>query len=298
MISMLLFSAVAAALVFLAGRRDKACDPRLTVIALALLVIFPLSAFLPKFDLLPPRLVGEGPVSFPWMNVLMFVWISGFLVASLRLGIAAKGISNWRKRSSPVDCMDGIEIRRLPGLKGPVAAGVFRAVVFVPEGWNDWSHETRQIILNHEMNHHRRHDPLWRWIAEIACAVNGCNPLVLWMARRLTLQCELACDAMVLKNGVPSSAYARLLCDFAEDRVPCGPLLAMSTRSSLEMRVGRLVRPKKGQGSIGLFACIALPILSAGALASFGPRRGIEAPVSNEEVQLRWSANPFPGESL
>lgn len=296
MIAMLLFSAVAAALVYLAGRGDKARDPRLTGWLMVLLVIFPLSAFLPKIALIPARAPGGESSSFPWMDVLIFLWGIGFLVATSRLAMAANGISSWRKRSLMVDHVNGIEIRCLPGLKGPMAAGVVRPVVFVPGEWEDWSDATRRIVLEHEMSHHRRHDPLWRWIAEIACAIYFYNPLVLWMARRLTLQCELACDAMVLKNGVPPSAYARLLCDFAEDKVPCGPILSMSASSSLEMRVGRLARPGKGQGGLGVFAWIVLAFLSAGAFASIGQRKGIAIPVSSDEVQLRWSANPFPGE--
>lgn len=296
MIAMLLFSAVAAALVLLAGCGDKARDPRLTALALALLVIFPLSVFLPKIDLLPHRLVESESCALPWMNVLMLVWALGGFWGALRLGMAAKGIARWRKTSALVDCVNGIEIRCLTGLKGPVAAGVIRPVVFVPEGWNRWSDETRRIVLEHEMNHHRRHDPLWLWIAEIACAVYAYNPLVLWMARRLTLQCEFACDALVLKKGVAATDYARLLCDFAEDKVPCGPLLAMSASKSLESRVCRLVRPLKKQGIAGLFVWILVVVLSAGALGSFGSRKEMDAPVSKDEVELRWSANPFPGE--
>jgi beta-lactamase regulating signal transducer with metallopeptidase domain len=296
MIAMLLFSSVAAALVFLAGRRDKARDARLTGWVMALLVVFPLSAFLPKIALLPEKAVDSGASSFPWIHVLIFLWFIGFLAATLRLAMAAKGISKWRKQSLLVDRVNGIEIRCLLGLKGPVAAGVIKPVIFVPGGWSGWSDATRRIVLEHEMSHHRRHDPLWRWIAEIACAIYFYNPLVLWMARRLTLQCELACDAMVLKNGVSPSAYARLLCDFAEDKIPCGPMLAMSASSSLEMRVGRLVRPGTGQGSLGILAWIVFVFLTAGAFASIGPRKGFSIPVSHDEVQLRWSANPFPGE--
>ncbi len=296
MIAMLQFSAVAAGLVFLAGCGDKARDPRLTVLALALLVIFPLSIYLPKVAVFPAPLAVERSSIYPWMSVLSFVWGLGFLVAAVRLGIAARGISNWRKNSSLVDCVDRIEIRSLTGLRSPVAAGVFRPVVFVPEAWSCWSDDTRGIVLDHEMNHHRRHDPLSRWIAEIACAVNGYNPLVLWMARRLTVQCEFACDALVLSNGVPASDYARLLCDFAEDKMPSGPVLAMSVHSTLESRVRRMVRPRKEQGTIGLFTMITLAILSAGALASLGSRKGLEAPVSEDEVQRRWAANPFPTE--
>ncbi len=296
MIAMVMFSGVAALLVFLAGRGDKARDPRLTLLALGLLAVFPLLGLLPKLPVLPASTVKGSASGFSWMDVLLVVWAGGFIVAALRLAIAAKGISNWRKRSQLVGRVDRVEIRELPGLKGPVAAGVIRPVVFVPEGWSNWSEETREIVLHHELSHLRRRDPLWRWIAEISCAVNGYNPLVIWMARRLSIQCEFACDAMVIKNGVQPGDYARVLCDFAQDTVPHGPVLAMAGTSSLEARVGRLMAARNRQGSAGLFVMIGLTLACAGGLISLGPKSETTVPVSQGEVELRWTAQPFPGE--
>ncbi|RYD18650.1 MAG: M56 family metallopeptidase, partial [Verrucomicrobiaceae bacterium] len=225
MIAMLTFSAVAALLVYLAGRGDAARDPRLTLVALGLLAVFPvLWFFLPKVGVLPAgagsATGGEGS-GISWLWIAGAVWAAGFSYGAVRLVLAARGISGWRMRSVLSGSEDGVEIRRLDGLRGPVAAGVFRKVVFVPAAWETWPHETRRMVMEHELAHHRRRDPLWRWIAEIACVVNGCNPLVTWMARRLAEQCEYACDAEVLsRGGVTARDYARLLCDFAESGAP------------------------------------------------------------------------------
>ncbi len=295
MTAILLFSAIAALLVFLAGRGDQARDPRLTVLTLVLLVVFPLSVFLPKAAVVPISVTSGATSGFPWLQVIFGLWMVGFLIASVRLGIAARGIALWRRRSVLDSEMAGVEIRRLEGLKSPVAAGVIRPVIFVPQDWNEWSGETRRIVLEHELAHHRRRDPLWRWIAEIACAVHGGNPLVLWISRRLTMQCEYACDAMVLKNGTRAGDYARLLCEFAEDRAPSGPVLAMAVASSLESRVRRLMKPKGNRGNAPLFVLVTLTMAFAGVLAMLGPSPREAAPVPAEEVELRWSANPFPG---
>jgi hypothetical protein len=100
MIATLLFSVMAAALVFLAGRSDKAHDPRLTVSVLVLLTVFPiLLGLLPKIEILPTRETGGSAASFPWTDFLLFMWAIGFSVAAIRLGFAAKQISNWRKSS-------------------------------------------------------------------------------------------------------------------------------------------------------------------------------------------------------
>lgn len=299
---MLLFSGIAVAAVWLAGRRDSARDPRLTTLCLVLLAAFPLlGAWLPKVPLLP---TGEGPgvsnaTGFGWMKMLEFLWLAGFGVAGLRLLSAARGIALWRARSELLGLEDGVEIRLLVGLRGPVAAGVWRRVVFVPAAWRTWSTDTRRMVLAHELAHHRRHDPLRRWVAELACAINWFNPAVVWMARRLAMQCEFACDAAVLHCGVDARAYAGLLCDCARDRAPRGLVLAMTDGAGLEARVRRLAKPTAPAGRWTLAAFFALTLAAAGTLALLGPAKP-PIPVPTEvftpqEVETRWSANPFPG---
>ena len=300
---MLIFSGLAAVTVWLAGRRDAARDPRLTTVCLALVVVFPLlGAWLPKVPLLPAAALGGGigPAGFVWQKLLWVVWACGFGMALLRLLLALREIARWRARSECVAAVDGVEIRMLAGLRGPVAAGVWRKVVFVPATWHEWSASARRMVLDHELSHHRRHDPLWRWVAELACALNWFNPAVAWMARRLAVQCEYACDAVVLRGGAQASAYARLLCDCAEARAARGPLLAMAGCSALECRVRRLVRPA-GPASVWLVACfIALTLAAAATLALLGPAPPASLTPREEftpqEVATRWSANPFPGE--
>ncbi len=297
MLATLLFSVISALLVFLAGRRDQARDPRLTVWVLILLTSFPiLVGLLPKIEILPTRETTGSVEIFPWTDLVLLVWTIGFCVAGIRLGLAAKQVSNWRRSSRFLEWNEGVEIRELPVMKSPVAAVVMRPVIFVPEGWNEWPLENRQIVLDHEMAHHRRRDPLWRWIAEIACAVHCYNPLVFWMRRRLTIQCEFACDALVLRNGIVAADYARVLCDCAETNAIRGPILAMAERSSLELRVIRMMKPTRPLGSIGFLSLVALTVALAGVLGSLSPLKRATNPISQEEVEVRWSANPFPGE--
>lgn len=297
MIEMLIFSGAAALLVFLAGRSDKARDPRLTTLALALLAVFPLLlAFMPKAEVLPQGAASVSIAPFQWMKWVVVAWCVGFFFTAIQLALTVRTISGWRKDSELIGKVEGVELRQLSRLKGPVAAGVFRPVIFVPDAWDSWSDETRRIVLAHEMTHHRRRDPLWRWVAEIACMVNGCNPLVFWMARRLAVQCEFACDATVLAKGVGAGDYARLLCDFAEQGLPRGPVLAMSDRSSLESRVRRLMAPGKRLSTIGFMMLVASTMALAGAVSSLQRKVQPDISIPGTEVDLRWSADPFPDE--
>ena len=297
-----IFSGIAVVAVWLAGRRDAARDPRLTTLCLALLAVFPmLVAWLPKVPLLPAVAVSGGPggAGMGRMDLLGCLWLAGVGVSVARLLVAARGITRWRARAELLYRIGRVEIWKLAGLRGPVAAGVWRKVVFVPGSWNEWSEDARRMALAHELIHHRRRDPLRRWVAELACAVNWFNPAVVWLARRLALQCEFACDAEVLRGGVEARAYAHLLCDCAEEATPRGPLLAMAGRAALESRVRRLVVPSQAGRNRVVGCCIALTLVAAGALAMLGPAAAPHTPAPEvftpQEIQTRWAADPFPG---
>jgi len=297
MIPAITFSIIAAGLVFLAGRKDAARDPRLTVLLLVLSAMFPLmAAMLPKIGILPAAggLVGEA--GFPWGMVLLGIWVLGFVMAAGRLIVAASGLQRWRKRAVEVGRVDGVAICELENLRGPVAAGVFKRVIFVPASWSEWPEESRRVVLAHELAHHRRRDPLWRLLAELACAVHWYHPLVRWMARRFTMQCEYACDAIVLRKGIDAKAYARVLCDFAEVRSLSPLALSLAEKSELESRVRRMLVPAGGASGKALLVLGGLGLVVACSLAMIGRQTINDAPVPAVEIQLRLTADPFPGE--
>ena len=150
---MLTFSGIAAAAVWLAGRRDAARDPRLTTLCLVLLAVFPLlGAWLPKVPLLPATTVadGTGAAGVARLELLVWLWLLGSAVAGWRLMLAALEIARWRAGSELVVRVNGVEVRKLAGLGGPVAGGVWRRVVFVPAAWYEWPASERQMALDHQ----------------------------------------------------------------------------------------------------------------------------------------------------
>ncbi len=299
MIPLLLFPVLAAAVVWLAGRRDPARDPRLTTLSLCLLALFPLLLLLPKVPILPAQSVittGQS-MNFPWLDALKLIWISGVIMGLLKLVSSGLGLRRWLKRSVLVARLeDGIELRQLETIHGPVAAGVFRKVVYVPSEWSQWDEETRATVLSHELAHHHRRDPLVRWIGSLVVVLHWFNPLVHWMIRRLALQCEQACDRQVVSKGVASARYAELLCRFASDRsMPVGAL-AMAEQSSLELRVRHLMQPKRAKGFITLTVLALITVGGASILAVAGNKIAPLQAVDPEEVELRLSADPFPAD--
>lgn len=290
MIINLAFSIVAAGLVLLAGRKDAARDPRLTLFLLILMALLPvMAALMPKVAVLP-AVVTAG---FAWGKWLSGIWVIGFGFYIFRLALAAHGLGMWRNRSAKVSEINGVEIRKVAGLRGPVAAGVWRKVIFVPETWCAWCEADREIVLRHELSHHRRHDPLWRLCAEIARAAMWWHPLTHWMAARFNLQCEYACDEAVLREGTDAKVYAHLLCGLAEKQSHAPLSLAMAAPSSLRLRVVRMMRPSRRFGALAFAIFAMLGATAACALAVVGAK--VPA-ISETEIQLRLTADPFPGE--
>jgi hypothetical protein len=294
MVTLLTFSVIAMLLVFLAGRKDVARDPRLTLLLLVVLGLFPLlSVFLPKLPVLPASETASSSMIVP---VLTAVWALGFAFSLGRLALSAYGLTGWRRRSTPLGETEGIELRSLQGLCSPVATGVWKPIIYVPENWNHLPSEQRSIILAHEFAHHRRHDPLLRWVVELVRAVHWYHPGVHWMVRRFALQSEFACDEQVLRQGYAPRSYAGVLCDFAQkhNSPPFAP--AMAETSSLEKRVKRIAAPPGHRTKLPLLGLALLGLFTATALCMIDKKIASVPSAAATEIQLRFTANPFPGE--
>lgn len=200
------------------------------------------------------------------------------------------------RNSQEIQRLNGVSVRVCGELAGPVAVGVRRPVILVPQAWNGWTDDCRKIVLEHELTHHARRDPLWRLLSAFACAVHWYHPFVQWMAGRFVVQSEFACDAAVLKSGIAAKTYANVLCDVAAESAPSPLVAAMAERNSLESRVRRMMSPTAGGNARTPVAVLALlGLLAAFSLAMIGRKPVETTTVPQEEVELRLSANPFPG---
>lgn len=80
--------------------------------------------------------------------------------------------------------------------------------------------ETRmeqELILSHELCHIKRHDMLWRILADLVRGLHFWNPAVYLLRKELNDLCEQSCDEWVIqdRSGAERSAYARLLVDYS-----------------------------------------------------------------------------------
>ena len=160
----------------------------------------------------------------------------------------------------------------------PMAWGIFRPAVIMPDGADNWPAERLRIVLLHELAHVKRRDCLTHMLAQVTCALYWFNPLAWMAARHVRTERERACDDLVLAAGTRGADYADQLLDIARvtraGRFPgvmAGASLAMAHRSQLEGRLMAILDPTvprsglsrlRTAGATVVFACAVMPLAS------------------------------------
>jgi bla regulator protein BlaR1 len=196
------------------------------------------------------------------------------------------GLSVWRgSKAAPKEwSAEAEKLARRMGIVTPVAvrqslrdgsphvAGLFTSIVMLPPSAAEWSAESRQAALVHELMHIRRGDRRTQAIAQLACAIYWFNPLVWYAAAALARERERACDDEVLRLGAKPSAYASLLLDLARTQSAWTPAtaLSMARPSAIEGRLlailGDVSRTPRGSTRwivTAMLAVVATAILGA-----------------------------------
>lgn len=212
----------------------------------------------------PHRVEAPVPIapSIPmdWRFWTIAIWSAGILLSLLHLCAGAIAMIFARRRSlsfadrDQVACLAHalqlpreVEVLEDPRTSMPVAYGVFRPAVFLPEGASDWPEERRRLVLLHELAHIRRGDTVTHWVARAALLLHWWNPAA-WMAWRSFLkERERAADDLVLEAGARASEYATELLAVAREMQPrrsvAAAAIAMARRSQLEGRLLAILDP-------------------------------------------------------
>jgi uncharacterized protein (TIGR03435 family) len=160
----------------------------------------------------------------------------------------------------------------------PMACGTRRPAILLPAVADTWSEDQRRSVLLHELAHVARYDCLTQSLAAIACSIYWVHPGVWWVARRLRIERELACDDRVLAAGSDPGDYAKQLLELAYSlRVEAAPALAvtMAAPQSLEGRLRALLdtgrnRQRPALRNRAAAAAIAIALVGAIAAVAFG----------------------------
>src|SRR5258708_14903188 len=223
-------------------------------------------------------------------STVFAVYVIGILLLTIRLAGARWTTRALARRSADmsdpdwtrlqIECAQRMEVgRSVRFLRSrehnmPMAFGIRQPAILMPAIADAWSQERRTAVLLHELAHVARHDCLTQLLASVACALYWFHPGVWWIARRLRVERELACDDRVLAAGTHAREYAGHLLELA---------YAIGDRRAPAVAVG-MAHPRQLEGRM-------LAVLdSARKRAIPGRRRVLVCPVAAPALML-----PLPG---
>ncbi len=256
----------------------------------------------------PRRIMAQAPLPRPDPKIepsrpsrraiaaggLVAAWLLGLGVMGCRMAAGLGALRGLRRRARPIvgdgfgravaEAGRSLGLRSLPpvfeapGLAGPLAGGVFRPIVALPEGMAaSLDPAALRDVLIHECAHIARRDPLVGLLQRAASALFWPHPLVHRLNRRLARAREEACDDRVVRLGDPFG-YARTLLRLAEGASPRAGLAhgLFGPRWSLEDRVHRILNLRGDRVMIRtdrwLKAAVAAALASASvAVAAIRP---------------------------
>jgi hypothetical protein len=146
----------------------------------------------------------------------------------------------------------------------PMTIGTIAPVIVVPADADGWDEERRRAVLLHELAHIARYDCLTQLLSAIATAVYWVHPGVWFIARRLRVEREVACDDRVLAAGARASDYAGHLLELAYGwsgrRAPAlrghappnleGLVVGMAGSQKLEGRMRAVLDPERNRTTL------------------------------------------------
>ena len=241
-----------------------------------------------------------------WTDWIAVVWASAglFLFIRLIVGIGAVWHISARSRnfSRAVEQLQSnpnqrVDVRLSDRITVPMVWGFLRPVILLPVDADHWQTEQLRAVLLHELAHIKRWDWTIQMVAQIACAIYWFNPLVWFVAHRMRIETEQACDDDVLNAGYRSTDYAQHLLDVTRNmkiaKATSRAAVTIARSSKIEGRLQTILAenlnrhpmPKSAIG-IGLFVllCFAVPM---------GAMRLAQA-VSTKEI---FASQPTPSES-
>jgi beta-lactamase regulating signal transducer with metallopeptidase domain len=156
---------------------------------------------------------------------LFRLWMAGSALCALRLGYGLLHIAIMRRRLEPL-ADDLLDRRCCPRRRVAVAAGervavpcligFLRPTIVIPRPLVDEleTDDLRRIVL-HEASHAQRYDDWTNLFVQLARAVLFFNPVVHFIAARIGVEREIACDDRVIELSGDRLVYAECLSTMA-----------------------------------------------------------------------------------
>lgn len=252
-----------------------------------------------------PRSLVTAAVTLPTFaappaldRALLMAWAAGslLLIGALLHGV---GVLQGRRREWHRAEVNGRVVLVAPDL-GPAVIGWRRSQVVLPFWALALDPEARDLILLHEEEHIRSHDPALLVGGLIASAAMPWNLPLWYLHRRLRLAIELDCDARVLGRGAEVTRYGEVLLEAGTrsrgSRLPV--LAAFAERASqLGTRIDLMTRPRGRRPVPKAVGAASMAVVLLATACAFENPLGVDLTTSERPAQVRVNA-AYPQDSV
>lgn len=202
-------------------RRSAATRRGVWALAIAVVLVLPFT----RIVLAAPAFALPAPAA----SLALAIWLLGAATLGARASFGALTARRWARDAHLVEAREWrddlaalarapVQLRATAAIDAPLALGIWRAVILVPESMLRVPAEMRRSILAHELAHVARGDCALLTAGALVRAIGWLDPLS-WIAlSRLRALAENAADDAVLASGVRSSSYAAQLVGLAQAR--------------------------------------------------------------------------------
>lgn len=220
----------------------------------------------------PVRDVPAGNTSEPFPDRwVLFAWLAASLMLA---GFFARTMFRLRYQSVawPETEVESYRALVAPNA-GPAVIGFTRPRIVIPEWALSLDRSERELMLRHEMEHIRAHDPRTLLMAGALLVVFPWNVALWLIVRQLRRAMELDCDARVIRAVGNPSEYGRVLLAVGERYTSSLPLAAALSepRPLLEQRIDAMTAPRPRRPFRAALPFLALALLATVA-ATRAPR--------------------------
>jgi HEAT repeat protein/beta-lactamase regulating signal transducer with metallopeptidase domain len=255
--------------------------------------------------------------------ILILAWVAGMMWMFGRLGVGVVHVRRMVGQAVPAtgaawqalveSAGDALGTRAAPRIvissraAMPFTYGLVRPIIVLPASAEDWTDDRRRSVLLHELAHVRRRDLLTNAIVQLACAVYWFHPLVRLAGRRVRIEAERACDALVVAAGTRASDYAGDLLEIARTMrsgATAAVALAMARRSDFEGRLLAILAPDSGRNvltaarAVLIALSFAAPAVAIAAAVPANPVAPNGATVRHEVVAPAGSTDAGVSEAV
>lgn len=196
-------------------------------------------------------LIGTNPQAARVYSVLAAVWLVGAVGHAVITAIPRYHLRRLRKSCIPVadeswqalleEYRQRFGIRRVAlsrhyGLRSPITVGILHHEIILPV--QDYTMTQMHMILEHEMNHIKNKDLLWKRICLAAEGIHWFNPLVRLLTGKVIYLEEVICDRQSVEHTSVFSVqdYGRFLEDMEDNQIGESAVSALCESRNIVVR--------------------------------------------------------------